>query len=63
MLAKFLKLVKTYQSDIILAITVILISIISFNLGRISASKDFIDLKLKYQAVLNDAHIAFPGEK
>lgn len=37
MLAKFLKLVKTYQSDIILAITIVLISITAFNLGKISA--------------------------
>jgi len=40
MIAKLLKLVKTYQSDIILTILVVLISVISFNLGRISVSKD-----------------------
>lgn len=32
--------VKTYQSDIVLAMAVILISIISFNLGKISALRD-----------------------
>lgn len=37
MLAKFFKSVKTYQSDIILAITIVLISITAFNLGKISA--------------------------
>lgn len=37
MLSKLPKLVKTYQSDIILAITVVLISIMAFNLGKISA--------------------------
>ncbi len=37
MLSKLPNFVKTYQSDIVLAITVILISVISFNLGKISA--------------------------
>ena len=34
---KLIKFLKTYQADIILAIAVILISITSFNLGKISA--------------------------
>ncbi|MBI2063013.1 MAG: hypothetical protein HYT61_02100 [Candidatus Yanofskybacteria bacterium] len=36
MLAKLLKLVKMYQSDIVLTFVVIFISMISFNLGKIS---------------------------
>ncbi|MDO8669072.1 MAG: hypothetical protein Q7K65_02135 [Candidatus Buchananbacteria bacterium] len=39
MLTKFLKFIKICQSDIILAITVVLISITAFNLGKISAFK------------------------
>ncbi len=37
MLSKFFQLIKSYQSDITLAVAVILISVISFNLGKISA--------------------------
>ena len=36
MLAKFLKIVKIYQSDIVLAIAVVLISVAAFNLGKAS---------------------------
>lgn len=36
MLSKLLNFVKTHQSDTVLAVAVILISVISFNLGRIS---------------------------
>ncbi len=32
---KFIRIIKTYQADIILALSVVLISLISFNLGRI----------------------------
>jgi len=39
MIAKFIKLVKTHQSDIILTITIVLISITSFNLGKMSVLK------------------------
>lgn len=39
-IAKIINFVKTYQSDIILSITVVLISVISFNLGKISAFKN-----------------------
>ncbi len=35
-ITKFLKLVKTYQADIILALVVIFISVTAFNLGKIS---------------------------
>ena len=38
MLPKFFQLIKSYQSDIILVLAVILISVISFNLGKISAT-------------------------
>ncbi len=38
MLSKFFQLIKSYQSDIILTVVVILISVISFNLGKISAT-------------------------
>ncbi len=37
MLAKFFQLIKLRQSDIVLAVAVILITIISFNLGKISS--------------------------
>ncbi len=37
MLSKFFQLIKSYQSDIVLTVVVILISVISFNLGKISA--------------------------
>ena len=35
---QFIKFLKTYQADIILALAVILISITAFNLGKISVS-------------------------
>lgn len=38
MLSKFFQLIKSYQSDIVLVVVVILISVISFNLGKISAT-------------------------
>jgi len=38
MLPKIINLVKTYQSDIVLAICMIMLTVISFNLGKISAS-------------------------
>lgn len=34
---KLIKFLKTYQADIVLAITIVLISITAFNLGKISA--------------------------
>ena len=37
MLSKLLNFVKTYQSDIILTVAIILITLVSFNLGKISA--------------------------
>ncbi len=37
MLTKIIKFIKSYQSDIILVVAVVLISITSFNLGKISA--------------------------
>ena len=37
MLSKFFQLIKSRQSDIVLAVTIILISVISFNLGKISS--------------------------
>ncbi|MEX2052636.1 MAG: hypothetical protein WD898_00200 [Candidatus Paceibacterota bacterium] len=37
MLPKFFKLIKEYQTDLLLAVFVVLISVISFNLGKISA--------------------------
>lgn len=37
MLSKFFQLIKSRQSDIVLAVTVILISVISFNLGKASS--------------------------
>ncbi len=40
MLAKLLNLVKTYQADIVLAIAIVLITVTSFNLGKISASSN-----------------------
>ena len=36
MLSKFFQLIKLYQSDIVLGIAVILITVISFNLGKIN---------------------------
>jgi hypothetical protein len=37
MLSKLINFVKTHQADIVLALAIILITIISFNLGKISA--------------------------
>lgn len=37
MLSKLFQFVKANQSDIVLAVAVILISVISFNLGKVSA--------------------------
>jgi len=37
MLSKFFQLIKSYQSDIVLCVVIILISVISFNLGKISS--------------------------
>ncbi|MEK7154052.1 MAG: hypothetical protein AAB792_00650 [Patescibacteria group bacterium] len=37
MLSNFFQLIKPRQSDIVLAVTIILISVISFNLGKISS--------------------------
>ncbi len=37
MLSKFFQLIKSRQSDIVLAVTIILISVISFNLGKASS--------------------------
>lgn len=37
MLTKFIELVKKYQSEIILALAVVFITLISFNLGKITA--------------------------
>jgi len=39
MFLKFLNLIKSYQRDIFLAICIVLISFISFNLGKINALK------------------------
>lgn len=38
MLAKFINFVKTYQSDIVLAIAIVLISVTSFNIGKLSVA-------------------------
>lgn len=40
MLTKFIQLVKTYQSDIVLALAVVLISVTAFNLGKLSVADD-----------------------
>ena len=37
---KLIKFVKTYQSDIVLAIAIVLISVTAFNMGKISVSGD-----------------------
>jgi hypothetical protein len=39
MIAKFIKLVKTHKADIVLVIAIVLISITSFNLGKMSMLK------------------------
>lgn len=39
MLSKLIQFIKTHQADLVLTIAVILISVISFNLGRISSFK------------------------
>ena len=41
MIPKILKFVKTYQQDIILIIGVILISLLSFAIGYITASEEY----------------------
>lgn len=40
MLSKIIQLIKFHQSDVVLAVCVIMLTIISFNLGKISAGKD-----------------------
>jgi hypothetical protein len=39
MIAKFIKLVKTHQADMVLVVAIVLISITSFNLGKMSVLK------------------------
>lgn len=40
MLSKILKLIKTHESDLILVVSVVMLTIISFNLGKISVSNN-----------------------
>lgn len=40
MLTKIIKFVKTYQSDIVLALAIVLISVTAFNLGKLSVAND-----------------------
>ena len=50
MLSKFLQFVKTYQSDIILIIGVILISLLSFAMGYIVARQQEKEpIKIEYE--------------
>ena len=53
MLAKFIKFVKKYQADIILVIGVILISLLSFAVGYITA-KEQEKAPLKFEQTQNE---------
>lgn len=59
MLSKLLEFIKSKQAEVVLAIAVVLIAIISFESGRISALRQFNDpLEIKYApAAITDTKI------